>query len=181
MRVREPKWSSGLPEDGMPRGCPLSAEDDARIRALHAEGHGRNAIAKATGFALGTVTKALKRMALPLDREEPRQAVEARRVDLAVRRQALAERLLGDAERLRKQLWTPYRVHQFGGEDGLMTAVLDEPPAGEKLSLIRACGTAIDKSLRLLEVDRDGEMDSARSMLGRLSEAIVGALREDES
>ena len=165
----------------MPRGRPLTAEDDARIRALHAGGKGRNQIAKATGFALGTVTKALKRLQLPRDREEPRHAIEARRVDLAVRRQALAASLLGDAERLREQLWTPYRVFAFDRENGYVDRVLDEPPAGEKLALIRACGMGIDKSLRLLEVDRDGEMDAARSMLGRLSEAIVGALREDES
>lgn len=158
----------------------LTASEEATIRRLHGEGASRNAMAKAVGVAPATMTRFLAELGLSIDRAAPEEAIRARSVDMAVRRQQLAEALLVDAARLREQMWRPYQVYSFGGrENTFETAMLPEPPAQEKLALLRSASGAIDKSLRLVEFDRGGEADAAKSMLGRLAEAMAQAVAED--
>lgn len=157
----------------MARNAPLSDEERQRIRELHGEGKGRNEIAAVLGRSAGAVTKAAGEMGLDFTREATRTATEAKRRTAAERRADLALALLDDAERLRRRMWSPYLVFSFGGRDNVFSSrELDLPPAGDQSSLMRAASVAVERSLRLDEYDRDGGAEAARSMLGRLAEAL---------
>jgi IS30 family transposase len=96
---------------------PVSEDELAEIRRLHAEGKGRNEIARTIGRSLRTISVHAGRMGLTFDRTATEAATEARKADLAERRAILAEALQGDAERLTEQLWEPAVVFNFGGKD----------------------------------------------------------------
>ncbi|MGW2338607.1 hypothetical protein ACWCXS_32170 [Streptomyces sp. NPDC001685] len=72
----------------------FSAEDEDRLRQLHADGVIRNEIARQTGWSLGTITNHAQRLGLSFDRKAVRVAAQARQVDLTARRQAIQAELL---------------------------------------------------------------------------------------
>jgi Helix-turn-helix domain len=158
----------------MPAQPPISDDDRRRVRALHSEGLGRNQIAKAIGRSAATVTKIAGQLGLTFDRASTVVAVEAKRRTAAERRAGLALALLGDAERLRAQLWQPHMAYAFGGRDNdYAEHEIAQPAPVDKAHLMRAASIAVDKSLRLDEYDRDGGADRARSMLGQLFGALT--------
>jgi hypothetical protein len=137
---------------------PVSEDELAEIRRLHAEGKGRNEIARTIGRSLRTISVHAGRMGLTFDRTATEAATEARKADLAERRAILAEALQGDAERLTEQLWEPAVVFNFGGKDNTFEKRdVAEPPADAKKALMSAAGIAIEKSLKLVPPDTDNE------------------------
>lgn len=88
--------------------------------------------------------------------ERTREAVEAAQVDNAKRRAELAGRLLEDAERLRRQLWQPCTVFNFGGKDNTFEqAEIPEPDFRAKQAILTSVAIAVDKSMKLELHDRD--------------------------
>lgn len=137
---------------------PVSEEELAEIRRLHADGKGRNEIARTIGRSLRTISIHAGNMGLSFDRTATEAATEARKADLAERRSILAEALQGDAERLTEQLWERAVVFNFGGKDNTFEKrEVDEPPADAKKALMSAAGIAIEKSLKLVPQDSDTE------------------------
>jgi len=86
------------------------------------------------------------------DNERTKAATIARKASCAERRAELAEALLIDAERLRRQFWEPYEMHSFG-RDGFQTATLPEPDSRAKRELAVALAVCCDKSIALLKED----------------------------
>jgi hypothetical protein len=73
---------------------PITDAQKRKIRALHKQGLGRNAIAREVGCSLSTVTMVCRAAGLGFDRTKTAQAVEARKIDLADLRTKAAERSL---------------------------------------------------------------------------------------
>lgn len=161
---------------------PITTDDRNDVRRLHAEGKSRNQIARQIGRSGSTVTKIARDLGLSFERgPEVVAATEARRIDLAARRQQLAETLHQDAERLRAQLWEPCIVGAFGGKDNIWSEqALDKPTFGDQRQILAAAGAAVDKSLRLAPAEGGEGADDVRSMLGTLGSALVGAFADDE-
>lgn len=140
-----------------------------RIADLHARGYGRNAIARELNLAAGSVTKACSDLGLSFDREATKVAVAARRTEAAAIRSELELQLLEDAQRLRGQMWQRTKYVQYGGKDFERREWTQaEPSAQDKKNLMAAAGMAVDRSIRLAEMDKGSEIDAARSMLAQL-------------
>jgi hypothetical protein len=130
---------------------PVTDEERAEIRRLHAEGKGRNEIAKALGRGGRTISVQAEKLGLTFDRAaEVRAATEVREADLAALRAQLALDLTHDAMKLREQLWKPTLVYNFGGKDNTFEKrTVPEAPADVKRTLMSAVGIAVDRSLKL--------------------------------
>ncbi len=153
---------------------PITDAERDQVRKLHAQDYGRNKISELTGIHARRVSAIAKDLGLTF-RRGPRvaAATEARKADAASRRAALALALLDDAERLRKQLWEPATIHNFGGRDNTYNShQLDEPLFGDKLKISQATGVLIDRSLRLTDYDAERGAGEVRSMLGELGRAL---------
>lgn len=159
----------------MPR--PITDTDRTKVRRLHAQGMTRNAIAREIGRSPSTVSKLAAEAGLTFERgPEIVAATEARRIDLAARRAALAAELHQDAERLRAQLWEPCAYGEFAGRDGEWNETyLERPRFADQRAIIAATGTAVQQSLKLAPVEGGEGADQVRSMLGALGEALTRA------
>ena len=158
---------------------PVTDEDRDAIRALHAQGLGRNEIARRINRAQRTVSVIAQELGLVFDCTWTEEATRHRMAQLAARRVDLAEALQTDAERLTEQLWEPAVIYNFGGKDNTYEwEQVPEPPADAKKNLMATAGMAIDRSLKLCPPTTDSGADDARSMLGqlftRLGEVVSG-------
>ncbi|MCX5362890.1 helix-turn-helix domain-containing protein [Streptomyces sp. NBC_00124] len=156
---------------------PVDDKDRAAVKRLHAEGKSRNDIARAIKRSPSTVSKIAADLGLTFERgAEVVAATEARRIDLAARRVALAEALHVDAERLRAQLWEPCTIGAFGGKDNIWSDTrLEQPTFADQRNILAATGTAIQQSLKLQPAEGGEGADQVRSMLGALGEALTQA------
>lgn len=161
---------------------PITDADREQVRRLHAENIPRNEIARRIRRSGSTVSKIARELGLTFDRgPEIVVATEARRIDLAARRQALAEALHADAEKLRAQLWEPCTIGAFGGKDNVWTdQPLDRPPFGEQRQILAATSIAVDKSLKLAPMAGGEGADEVKSMLGGLGVALAEAFAGDD-
>lgn len=152
---------------------PVTAEDEAAVRRLHAEGKSRNDIARAIGRSPSTVSKLAGKLGLSFDREATAAATAAKSADLAARRVALAEALHEDAERLRAQLWAPCVIGQFGGKDNTWAQIQKErPPFADQRQIMGAVSVAVDKSLKLAPPKDDNGAGEVGALLTSLFESL---------
>jgi hypothetical protein len=107
---------------------------------------------------------------------EVAQATAAKQMDNRAKRARLEELLLDDALRLREQLWEPCLVYNFGGKDNTYEEhQLERPDFGGQQAIMRTVGVAIDKAVRLADVDKaQTDAGPVVSLLGTL----VDGLRE---
>lgn len=157
---------------------PVTDAERAEIRRLHAQGHGRNEIARQLQRGGRTISVEAWAMGLTFDNAAATDiATNNRRAQLAARRMDLAEDLQTDAERLTEQMWQPAVVFNFGGKDNSFEKrPVDEPPADAKKALMSAAGIAIDRSLKLVPPETDQHGLAAvdqwlRGMMGGSDEA----------
>ncbi|MEU5624272.1 helix-turn-helix domain-containing protein [Streptomyces tendae] len=135
---------------------PVTEAELQQIRDLHAEGKGRNEIARALDRSPRTISIHAADLGLTFDRTMTEAATRARVADLAERRAILAEALQSDAERLTEQMWQPAKVFRIGGSANKYTEKqLDEPPSDAKKDLMSAAGIAVEKSLKLVPPERE--------------------------
>jgi hypothetical protein len=151
------------------------------LRELHAQGLGRNAIAREMSVPPVMVSRTAEHLELTFDRSKVEAATKARLADLAERKALLAEALMGDAEKLRAQMWEPTTVYSFGGKDNTYEEhEFDEAPAAEKRALMSTAGMAIDRVVKLAPVEESSNLDGAKSMLGSLGEALAAFSRQED-
>lgn len=151
------------------------------LRELHAQGYGRNRIAREMGVPPVMVSRTAEFLGLTFDRSRIEAATKARLADLAERRALLAEDLLSDAEKLRAQMWEPTVVYNFGGAtNSYEEHEFPEAPAAEKRALMSTAATAIDRVLKLVPPEVSSDLDGAKSMLGSLGEALARYSREED-
>ncbi|MFJ5063736.1 helix-turn-helix domain-containing protein [Streptomyces nigra] len=156
---------------------PIDANDRAAVMRLHMQGKSLNDIARAIKRSPSTVSKIAAELGHTFERgPEVVAATEARRIDLAARRVALAEALHQDAEKLRAQLWEPCTIGAFGGKDNVWSQTqLEQPTFADQRNILAATGTAIQQSLNLQPAEGGEGADHVRSMLGALGEALTQA------
>ncbi|GGN86319.1 hypothetical protein GCM10010112_67720 [Actinoplanes lobatus] len=151
---------------------PITQQERDRIFALHSDGLSCAAIAREIGRGKTSVARHAALMGLSFDRFLVAEATEARIVDAKARRVALMHRLLDEAERLLDRANKPYKVWRLSNEGDLLTGMLDLPDARDQRDLVQAAATAIDKSLRLEDHDRDTGNADDKSMLTDLREGL---------
>jgi hypothetical protein len=152
------------------------SEDQARVRSLHAEGLGRNEIARRTGFALGHVTKLCQEMGLSFDRAlTVAPATEAKRQDNAKLRADLIDRLYREANRKltqleseRVELWPTLARGEGGVEE---TKRLSYIPARDYSQVSQSVGYLVSHASRLESVDNPAGA-AATSLLQALADRI---------
>lgn len=167
----------------MAAGPPITDQDRQQVAELHAAGRSRNQIAREIGRAASTVSKIAAAFDPPLsfERERTQKATAAKVADAKARRAALALALLGDAERLRRQMWAPATIYNFGGKDNdYNERAVDKPPFADQLKIMQTTGLAVDRHVRLVELDADAGVDDAKSMLTDLMGALGEAWRADQ-
>ncbi|QJT04367.1 helix-turn-helix domain-containing protein [Streptomyces asoensis] len=134
----------------------VTQEDYDAVRRLHAQGMGRNEIARTINRGTRTVSVLAAEMNLVFEITVTEEATRHRVAQLAERRAILAEALQDDAERLTEQLWQPAKVFRIGGAaNKYVERELDEPPADAKRDLLAAASIAIEKSLKLVPPERE--------------------------
>lgn len=152
---------------------PLTDAEKDRIRQLHADGATRNDIARDLGRSPAAITGFCQREGLTFNRSATVAATVAKRADAAARRAAIAEKLLDAADRLADQAFAPHEYIDHGGKDFVEVRWTQKEPApADKLKLIQAAGIALDRHVKLVELDKGTEIAAAASMLGRLVEAL---------
>lgn len=162
---------------GGPPRIPQSDRD--RIADLHAQGYGRNEIARQVGRSLGTVTKVCQELGLSFDRAQmPGVAAGnvARQEDLKARRLALQSRLLARAEHIFTRLEAPKFTTLTKAEYGVeVESTLGFVPARDEKDLVWAIGSCLANEERLERINGDGGDGAARSMLTDLFGQVQAA------
>ncbi|WP_327169551.1 helix-turn-helix domain-containing protein [Streptomyces subrutilus] len=160
---------------------PLTPAEIEEIARLHAEGLGRNEIARRLGRGTRTVSVCCARLGLTFDRTATEAATAARFADLAEKRSILADALTDDALRLSAQVWEPTTMHSFGGKDHTYNSKeLAEPLAVDKRALMSAATAAAAQSLRLVPPVTETGEDDARSMLGKVMSGLAAVWNEQQ-
>ncbi|MDI9885326.1 helix-turn-helix domain-containing protein [Streptomyces sp. HNM0645] len=161
---------------------PVTDETRADVRRLHAEGHGRNEIARRLVRSPRTISVLAAEMGLTFDRTATEEATRARVADLAEKRAILADALTDDALRLSAQVWEPATVFNFGGKDNTYEhRQVPEPPALDKKALMAAATAAAAQSLRLVPPQDDAGNEAAQSLVGQLMTGLAAVYRQQQA
>ncbi|MFI7014396.1 helix-turn-helix domain-containing protein [Streptomyces sp. NPDC050164] len=149
----------------MGKARPVTDEDREAVRSLHAEGKGRNEIAKILKRSGRTISAIADDLGLSFARAaEVRAATEVRQADLEARRTAFAVTLQDIAEREAAKMSQPHLYWDWGGkEHDFDTYEAAEPTPADKRALMATVATAVDRSLKLVppkDEDGSGEVGS---------------------
>lgn len=150
----------------MPAAKPVTDEERAAIREMHAQGVGRNEMCKRLGRGGRTISRVAAELGLSFDRSGSLAVATAvKKADAAERRARLQVNMLEAAEMLLEQMFQPARVYSFGGkENEYNERQHDEPPFRDKRDIASALTALVGSSTRLAEFDRgagDTEQKSA--------------------
>jgi len=161
-----------------------TAEQKAEALRLYVD-LGPAEAARQTGVPAGVVSKWGQRAGLVSETAElTARATETAKANREARKAALAEALLGDAEKLRARLWQPAKLTNWGSQSERVGSVtttstiyqeqeIAEPPYKDKLEILRSVATAIDKSQLLAgEATSRDEHVSAQQLERILNDAI---------
>ncbi|UAK38434.1 hypothetical protein K8O93_01115 [Gordonia bronchialis] len=162
------------------RGRRLTEEEKAKVRELHADGMGRNKIAKATGIPPASVSEfcedeGLKfstkpylkkgRMEYQASLREMREQVARKNVEQALK---LHARIEGDT----------YKHYVRNRNDELVLVELPEAPVSEMATIMNTIGRAMDTHVALLDSLGDKTAEEEKSMLDGLLDAFKGQVAE---
>jgi len=138
-----------------------------------ADGVPQSEIGRQLGRTRGAVANQAAKLGVRSDRTDTVRATEAKILDARAMRADLKVKLLQDAHRLRESLWTPAKVYNIGGKDNTYTEhEVEEPPFRDKLSIMQAVGTAVDRSLKIEQHDADSGIAEATSLLDLFAAAV---------
>lgn len=137
-------------------------------------------IAAQFGVSESSVRRFAHAAGVELTRTHTAAGVRARAVDMAARRAALAEALLGDVERLRASLWeeaTMPIVVSEGGESGsrIVDHPLDRPLFRDQAQIARAAAMLLDRHVKLIDRDADPNLVAAKSLIETAVASVAAA------
>lgn len=122
-------------------------------------------IAARHGVSDWSVRKIAKEIGLNTEissRERTRNATRALVADGAARRQALAERLLDEAQKALDSMHRPCVAYNFGGKDNTFNEhEIREPSFADKRNLMIIAATALDKHKMLDQYDSNESLANA--------------------
>lgn len=139
----------------MPRGHPVDPATRARIKELHAQGLGRNDIARDAGVSGYTVTKVCREEGLSFDREATKAATEAKVVDNRARRVAAIARFYDQTDKVFDRLDRERHQLKEVSAGKLVEYESEDLPAQDLRALLQAANTAITSAVKLEQVDVD--------------------------
>lgn len=151
---------------------PITDEDRKRVRELHAQGLGRNAIAREMGRGRRSVSDLAAEMGLTFDRTATAVATEARKIDAAARRAALIERYYEQAHKQLDRLDRDEHTIKEVSLGKVVTYSTPDLPASDVRALLQASIAASTQAAKLEALDGDPGTEVARSMLAGLAEGI---------
>lgn len=161
---------------------PVTQSERDEIMRLHAEGHGRNEIARQIGRGTRTVSVVAAEMGLSFDRTHTAVATAARMTDARARRAALIDRYYEQAHKALDRL--DREEHEIT-EVSLGKAVrytTPELPPHDVRALLLTSTAASSQAAKLEALDGDPGTEAARSMLTSLADGIrrlAGAPEDD--
>ncbi|MEF3114497.1 helix-turn-helix domain-containing protein [Streptomyces chrestomyceticus] len=162
--------------------APITDEDRAEVRRLHAAGRSRNQIARGIGRSSSTVSKIAREEGLRFEggaRVAP--ATEARQLDLAEQRRQLVARLYARAgANLDRVEATEYVRVELLPTGRPVRLVSDEPPAQDERHHSQAISAYLTSAARLAEIDAGTGTGEVRSMLTDLARGLRAALADDD-
>lgn len=132
----------------------LTDAQKAEIKALHAAGASRNAIARQTGINNAIVSAFARENGLKFNTKVTEAATRAKDAENAEKRAKLLAYQLDDALHFRSLMYQPMTIGNFGGRDNTWNEVtLESPPTGDLLRLQQAMNSAIRNALQLMEAE----------------------------
>ena len=138
----------------MPTTKNLTEAQRAEIKALHAAGASRNAIARQTGINNAIVSAFAQENGLKFNTRVTEAATRAKDAENAEKRALLLAYQLDDALHFRSMMYKPMTIGNFGGRDNTWNEVtLESPPTGDLLRLQQAMNSAIRNALQLMEAE----------------------------
>ena len=138
----------------MPTTKNLTEAQRAEIKALHAAGASRNAIARQTGINNAIVSAFAQENGLKFNTRVTEAATRAKDAENAEKRAQLLAFQLDDALHFRSMMYKPMTIGNFGGRDNTWNEVtLESPPTGDLLRLQQAMNSAIRNVLQLMEAE----------------------------
>jgi hypothetical protein len=157
----------------------VEPETVARILSMHAEGMGRNQIAKELGLAWSTVTKHVREAGLSFDTSQTELAVRARTLDLAVARAELGKMMLAAATDLLEQIDAPavmthYQPAGEHTEGEWVEHVIDQPTFSDQQRIMTMAAIAFDKGTKALEKNSAG-VEGAVGLLDIFGDSLKAA------
>lgn len=157
-----------------------SPEEREAIKSLHAQGLGRNEIARRTGLPQKVVSRVALEEGLSFERSgATAAATKAKQADAAANRARLQGEALAASVRLMGQMFQPTTVFNFGGRDNEYNErVMPEPPFSDKRAIAVAVQSLASTALRLAEFDRSSDDQQQGSILLDLRDQLRAA-RDD--
>lgn len=157
---------------------PVTDETRQQVRELHAEGLGRNEIARRLDRSPRTISVLCAELGLTFDRTATAVATEARKIDAKARRLALIERAYTRAEHLFARLEAADQdgfTYTATSGAGIQTVRLDHVPGIEEKALAGSISQYLSTAARLEAIDADSGVEAAQSMLGSLAAGLTAA------
>lgn len=155
---------------------PVTDEERATVRELHAEGVSRNEIARRLKRSGKTVSEIAVELGLTFDRAVLTEAATRARVaDARERRAALIDRAYARAEALFDRLEAAEDSgYKFTATTvkGIETARLDHVPAQDEKALAGAAGQYLAQAARLEALDSGSGHDEDRGILAGIARAL---------
>ncbi|MCB5168010.1 helix-turn-helix domain-containing protein [Streptomyces bambusae] len=146
-----------------------------RIRDLHAQGLGRNAIAREIGRGTRTISLICADLGLPFDRTATAVATEARMIDTRARRAALIERYYAQAEKILARLERDEHHITEVSIGKVVKYTAPDLPTQDVRNLVQASGAAAAQAAKLEALNTDNGVADAKSMLGQLAAGLTAA------
>ncbi|MFF4369641.1 helix-turn-helix domain-containing protein [Streptomyces sp. NPDC001594] len=162
---------------------PVTDEDREQVRALHAEGLGRNAIARQLGRSSRTVSVLAEELGLTFDRTATAEATRARVIDTRERRQSLIERYYAQADKILARLERDEHQITEVSLGKVIRYTATDLPTQDVRNLIQAAGAAASQAVKLEALNSDNGVSDAKSLLGQLAAGLTaayGAMNGDE-
>ncbi|MER5769565.1 helix-turn-helix domain-containing protein [Streptomyces sp. NPDC001985] len=154
---------------------PVTEDDRDAVRRLHAEGLGRNEIARQIGRAQRTVSVIAAELGLDFDRTMTAVATQARVIDGKARRAALVQRSYARAEKLYDRLEADESDgYQYTAvtSKGIETRCLDHVPGIEERAIAQAAGQYLTHAAKLEAIDADSGSGEVGSLLTSLFDRL---------
>lgn len=156
----------------MPEKHRIDPGKRAQVSALHAQGLGRNEIARRLGMRPADVTRAAREAGLSFDRAATEKATRAHKADLAAARQTQLIRAYDAVDMILDRLEDPHPVAMLRGGGGIPREVpVSQIPARDLAQLTDALYKVRVIASKLEDVDNPAAVE-ASDMLTRLADRL---------
>ncbi len=167
----------------MAKANPVTDQERETVRQLHAEGLGRNAIAKQLKRSGRTISEIAGELGISFAARagQVAAATEVRQADLADRRTAFAIKLQDIAEREAAKISQPLLYWDWGGkEHDFDTHLAPEPTPADKRALMGTVATALDRSLKLVPPKDESGVEEGLALITQLMSGLTAAYQAQQ-